>query len=95
MTITERGDYSLVIQEDASDREDFKLWNTLDSIVKGVELTGRHILVDSDPTQLTYNYIVASDYLYSEGMLILFFKDVVPDRFSVHNQVLLCLSGIY
>ena len=95
MMITERGDYSLVIKEDAYDREEFKLWNTLDSIVKGVELTGRYILVDSDPTQLTFNYIVASEYLYSEGMLILFFKDAVPDRFRVHNRVLLCLSGIY
>lgn len=95
MMITERGDYSLVIKEDAYDREEFKLWNTLDRIVKVVKFTGRPILVDSDPTQLTVNYIVASDYLYSEGMLILFFKDAVPDRFRVHKRVWLSLSEVY
>lgn len=90
MRITELGDCSMVIVSDPEDPS----WNNLDEIVREARVTEKPILVDSDPTQLTFYYLTASEYMYSAGMLVLYFKESIPDRFCLDKQVKVCVSVI-
>ena len=36
--------------------------------------------------------LVAVDYIYSAGRLVLFFKDTIPSRFQLHDKVFITTS---
>jgi len=81
MQIVELGDYSMVIMKDSEDPP----WRSVGDIYRVAKEYGRDIVVDTE--QLTINYIRASDYLYTAGRLVLFFKDHIPPRFCLHSEV--------
>lgn len=81
MQIVELGDYSMVIMKDSEDPR----WVSVGDIYREAKEYGGDIVVDLE--QLTINYLRASDYLYTAGRLVLFFKDRIPPRFCLHSRV--------
>jgi hypothetical protein len=84
MQIVELGDCSMVIMKDSEDPP----WVSVGNIYRIAIKYNDTILVDKDD-QLTYHYLESSDYIYTAGRLILFFKDAIPDRFQLHDKVFL------
>lgn len=84
MQIVELGDCSMVIMKDSEDPP----WVSIGSIYRRAIKYNDTILVDKDD-QLTYHYLESSDYIYTAGRLILFFKDAIPNRFQLHDKVFL------
>ena len=84
MRIVELGDNSMVIMKDSEDPP----WSSVGNVYRRASRGDRHILVDKDD-QLTVNYLETSDYVYTAGRLILFFKEDIPSRFHVHDKVYL------
>ena len=84
MQIVELGDCSMVIMKDSEDPP----WVSIGNIYRRAIKYNDTILVDKDD-QLTYHYLESSDYIYTAGRLILFFKDTIPDRFQLHDKVFL------
>ncbi len=87
MQIVELGDCSMVIMKDSEDPP----WVSVGNVYREATKYYRKILVDKGD-QLTFNYLEASDYIYSAGRLVLFFKDTIPSRFQVHDKVYLTTS---
>ena len=81
MQIVELGDYSMVIMKDSEDPP----WRSLGDIYRKAKKFEDTIIVDTE--QLTFNYLRASEYLYTAGRLVLFFKDHIPPRFHLHDKV--------
>ena len=84
MQIVELGDCSMVIMKDSEDPP----WVSVGSLYREAYKYDRLILVDKG-NQLTPEYLEASDYIYTAGRLILFFKDSIPLRFQLHDKVFL------
>lgn len=84
MRIVELGDCSMVIMKDSEDPP----WISVGSVYRSASRNGRNILVDSGD-QLTSQYLESSDYVYTAGRLVLFFKDDIPSRFKLHDKVYL------
>ena len=89
MQIVELGDCSMVIMKDSEDPP----WKSVGDVYRHAIRYGLLILVDTG-NQLTFNYLKSSDYIYSAGRLILFFKDAIPSRFQLHDKVFLATSYI-
>ena len=87
MQIVELGDCSMVIMKDSNDPP----WVSVGDIYRDAVKTGRQILVDKGD-QLTYHYLEASDFVYTAGRLVLFFKDTIPSKFQLHDKVFLKTS---
>lgn len=83
MQIVELGDYSMVIMKDSDDPP----WESVGSIYRLAISFCHKILVDRD--QITLNHITSTDFVYTAGRLVLFFKDIVPERFHLHDKVVL------
>ena len=84
MRIVELGDCSMVIMKDSEDPP----WISVGNVYRSASRNGRNILVDSGD-QLTSQYLESSDYIYTAGRLVLFFKDDIPSRFKLHDKVYL------
>jgi hypothetical protein len=89
MQIVELGDCSMVIMKDSEDPP----WVSVGNIYRRAIKYNDTILVDKGD-QLTYHYLESSDYIYTAGRLILFFKDAIPDRFQLHDKVFLTTNNI-
>ena len=89
MQIVELGDCSMVIMKDSEDPP----WASVGDIYRRAIKYNDTILVDKGD-QLTYHYLESSDYIYTAGRLILFFKDAIPDRFQLHDKVFLTTNNI-
>ena len=89
MQIVELGDCSMVIMKDSDDAP----WVSVGDIYRTAINYGEHILVDKGD-QLTYHYLECSDFVYTAGRLILFFKDSIPERFQLHDKVFLTTTNI-
>lgn len=76
----------MVIMKDSQDPP----WVSVGDIYRKAERNNRPIIVDID--QITYHYLVTSDYIYSGGRLVLFFEDAIPPRFHLHDKVELDIS---
>lgn len=87
MRIVELGDCSMVIMKDSEDPP----WRGPGDIYRKAKRYDGHILVDIGD-QLTFHYLEASDYVYTAGRLVLFFKEDVPERFKLHEKVYLSVS---
>ena len=87
MQIVELGDCSMVIMKDSEDPP----WVSVGNVYREASRYGRTILVDKG-NQLTFNYLESSDYVYTAGRLILFFKNDIPQRFQLHDKVFLTTS---
>lgn len=88
MQIVELGDCSMVIMKDSEDPP----WVSVGDIYREAsKYLGNKILVDKE-NQLTVHYLEASDYVYTAGRLVLFFKDAIPSRFKLHDKVFLIVS---
>ena len=87
MRIVELGDCSMVIMKDSEDPP----WRGPGDIYRKAKGISRSILVDLGD-QLTHYYIESSDYVYTAGRLVLFFKEDIPERFKLHEKVYLCVS---
>ena len=87
MRIVELGEYSMVIMRDSEDPPTA----ILGDIYRDASDHEKEILVDRGD-QLTFSYIVASDYIYGAGRLVLFFKDTIPSRFKIHDKVYIVTS---
>ena len=87
MQIVELGDCSMVIMKDSEDPP----WVSVGNIYRQAIRYRETILVDKGD-QLTYHYLESSDYVYTAGRLILFFKDAIPSRFQLHDKVFLTTS---
>ena len=87
MRIVELGDNSMVVMKDSED----STWESVGDIYrKAVRLRGTIII---DKEQITYDYLKVSEYVYTAGRLVLFFKEQIPPRFQLHDKVV--LSVIY
>lgn len=87
MRIVELGDCSMVIMKDSEDPP----WESVGDVYRYALNGNKKILVDKG-NQLTYNYLASSDYIYTAGRLVLFFKDSIPSRFQLHDKVFLTIS---
>ena len=87
MQIVEMDDYSMVIMKDSEDPP----WKGVGDVYREASKHGKKILVDKED-QLTYYYLESSDYIYTAGRLVLFFKDAIPSRFQLHDKVFLTTS---
>ena len=87
MQIVELGDCSMVIMKDSEDPP----WVSVGNIYRIAIKYNDTILVDKGD-QLTYHYLESSDYVYTAGRLVLFFKDAIPSRFQLHDKVFLTTS---
>ena len=84
MQIVELGDCSMVIMKDSNDPP----WVSVGDIYRRASKNNRNILVDLGD-QLTVQYLESSDYVYTAGRLVLFFKENIPSRFKLHDKVYL------
>lgn len=84
MQIVELGDCSMVIMKDSEDPP----WVSVGNLYRRASKKHRNILVDNGD-QLTIQYLESSDYVYTAGRLVLFFKDAIPNRFQLHDKVYL------
>ena len=88
MQIVELGDCSMVIMKDSDDAP----WVSVGDIYRKAARYKHNILVDKGD-QLTINYLESSDYVYTAGRLVLFFKDSIPERFQLHDKVFLTTTN--
>lgn len=84
MQIVEIGDCSMVIMKDSEDPP----WINVGDVYRKAVKYGMMILVDVGD-QLTFHYLETSDYIYTAGRLILFFKKDIPSRLQLHDKVFL------
>ena len=89
MRIVELGDNTMVIMKDSDDPP----WVSVGDIYRRAFKYNEKILVDSG-NHLTFHYLESSDYVYSAGRLVLFFKDNIPSRFQLHDKVFLTTTNI-
>lgn len=89
MRIVELGDCSMAIMKDSEDHYLISIGDIYRTAVRYNE----RIIVDKGD-QLTYHYLEASDYVYTAGILVLFFKDTIPSRFQLHDKVFLTTTTI-
>ena len=83
MKIVELSDYSMVIMKDSQDPPWVSVGNVYRAAVK------HHDSIIVDVEQVTVNYIKTSDYVYTAGRLVLFFKDKIPSSFHLQDKVVL------
>lgn len=88
MRIVELGDCSMVIMKDSDDPP----WVSVGNLYRRAIRYNDTILVDKDD-QLTYHYLESSEYVYTAGRLVLFFKDAIPSRFQLHDKVFLTTNN--
>lgn len=88
MTILELSDYSMIIVKDSED----PYWINLRGIYDYANRCGMKIIVDAG-NQITYKYVIASEFLYSARSLVLFFKEKLDDRFHAGDKV--TVSTVY
>lgn len=84
MQIVELGDNTMVIMKDSEDPP----WESVGDVYRRAERYHRQILVDIGD-QLTFHYLESSDFVYTAGRLVLFFKESIPSRFHLHDKVYL------
>lgn len=84
MRIVELGDNSMVIMKDSEDPP----WVSVGDVYRRASKKNRNILVDLGD-QLTVQYLESSDYVYTAGRLVLFFKENISSRFKLHDKVYL------
>ena len=84
MRIVELGDCSMVIMKDSEDPP----WVSVGNIYRKASKYNENIIVDKG-NQLTYNYAESSDYVYTAGRLVLFFKEDISKKFSLYDRVFL------
>ena len=84
MQIVELGDCSLVIMKDSEDPP----WVSVGDVYRRASKLNRYIIVCVGD-QLTTDYLESSEYIYTAGRLVLFFKDNIPSRFKLHDKVYL------
>lgn len=89
MRIVELHDYSMVVMKDSEDPP----WVNVGDVYREASRCGKNIMVDID--QITYHYVIASDFIYSAGRLILYFDSPIPDRFHLHDKVALGCVDTY
>ena len=82
MRIVELGDYSMVIMKDSEDPRYISVGN----YYRFATNNDRNIIVDLGD-QITFNYLRASEFVYSAGRLVLFFKEKIPPKFHLHDRV--------
>lgn len=88
MRIVELSDYTMVIMKDSDD----SFWNNIGDIYRKAKSLDVTLAVDVD--QVTFHYLESSDYIYSAGRLMLFFKDKIPDRFHLHDKVVVFIPVV-
>ena len=94
MRIVELGDCSMVIMKDSEDPP----WISVGKVYREAKEHNRVILVeksgndDSDTQDDIWQK--ASEYIYTAGRLILFFKDQVNSGFHLHDRVDFRLQSI-
>ena len=86
MRIVEISDYSMMVMRDSEDPP----WVTVGDVYRRASKGGYPIMVDID--QLTFHYRETSDYIYTAGRLILYFKEKITDKFSLHDRVCLVVN---
>lgn len=84
MQIVELGDNTMVIMKDGEDPP----WVSVGDVYRRASKYNRHIIVCVGD-QLTTDYLESSEYIYTAGRLVLFFKDNIPSRFKLHDKVYL------
>ena len=87
MQIVELGDCSMVIMKDSEDPP----WVSVGNIYREADRCGKTILVDRGD-QLTFSYLESSDFVYTAGRLVLFFKDSIPSKYQLHDKIYLTTS---
>lgn len=91
MKIVDLGEYSMAIKDGL---EDSHCYRKIEDIYNYAKNNGISILVDKG-NQLTYHYLVSSDYLCSAGILLLYFIDKIPSKYQVGDRVYVTTPGIY
>ena len=90
MRIVELGDCSMVIMKDSDDPP----WVSVGDIYRKAAKYGETIIVDKGD-QITFHYLRASEYIYSAGRLVLFFKDPIPPRFQLRDKIIVRIEYKY
>jgi len=90
MRIVELGDCSMVIMKDSDDPPWVSVGDTYRKATKKDQK--RKIRVYVQTLQNGYRCEVSSDYIYTAGRLVLFFKDKIHPGFKLHSIVELEVS---
>ena len=85
MQIVELGDCSMVIMKDSEDPP----WVSIGDVYRRAirKNKKRKIRVYANTYQDTYLLEVSSDYIYTAGRLVLFFKDKIRPEIKLHSTV--------
>ena len=84
MRIVELGENSMVIMKDSEDPP----WVSVGDVYRNASMCDISISVDKGD-QPTIQYLESSDYVYTAGRLVLFFKNNIPPEFKLHDKVYL------
>lgn len=88
MRIVELGENSMVIMKDSEDPPWISVGNTYrKAIRKGKKRNIRVWALKETPN--LYVGMDSSDYIYTAGRLLLFFKDNIKPEFKLHSRVIL------
>lgn len=86
MQIVELGDCSMVIMKDSEDPP----WVSVGDVYRNAKKWNNQIVVATP----SMDYMaVSSDYVYTAGRLVLFFKDDIKE-FSLHDKVDLIITAV-
>ena len=81
MRIVEIGDCSMVIMKDSEDPP----WVSVGDVYRKAHKRHGHIYVN----QITppYDQMMASEFIYTAGRLVLFFQDAIRPNFCLHDRI--------
>jgi hypothetical protein len=91
MQIVELGDNSMVIMKDSEDPP----WVSVGDVYRNAIRKGKRnirVWVLKEAPDL-YVGMSSSDYIYTAGRLLLFFKDNIKPKFKLHSHVILETSS--
>ena len=91
MKIVDLGEYSMVIE---GDHKESSYYGNITFIYSFAKRFNMPILVCKG-NQLTLNYLESSDFLYSGGILLLYFINKIPSKYQVRDTVYVTTSDIY
>lgn len=80
MQIVEIGDYSMVIMKDSGDLP----WMSVGYYYREAKENNYSIVVS---TGYRPECMVSDNFIYAGGRLVVFFKDSIKDKFSLHDKV--------
>ena len=89
MQIVELDDCSMVIMKDSEDPPWVSIGDTYRKAIRKGKKRKIRVWVIIDASKNLYAGMSSSDYIYTAGRLILFFKEDIKPDFKLHSHILL------